>query len=113
VALFFTILIDEVFYTYYRSLYNKFQQLTLYPKFTGNCTLACHTHLHPRYIFNEYHKPFNKTYHSSYLHTLNEAIPIMQKEVFDFFPNYMSEVDAKDIWGYCQQEIPFQHVVLT
>ena len=52
VALFFTILIDEVFYTYYyREDYKIFQQLTRYPKFIGNCLSWCRIHLHPNNIF--------------------------------------------------------------
>jgi hypothetical protein len=41
VALYFTILIDEVCYTYFKEDYSKFQALTNYPKLIGNCRLCC------------------------------------------------------------------------
>lgn len=52
VALFFTVLVDEVCYSYYRNHYSDFRALTLYPKFIGNCPGGCRYHLHPVNIFS-------------------------------------------------------------
>ena len=51
VSLFFTVLVDVVFFSHYKQDYLAFRRLTLYPKFIGNCPGGCHYHLHPGDIF--------------------------------------------------------------
>ncbi|MDI9366235.1 MAG: hypothetical protein QM541_14860, partial [Flavobacterium sp.] len=57
VSLFWTVLVDQTFYSNYRHSYQTFQRKTLYPKFIGNCTAPslmsseCGHNQHPRKIF--------------------------------------------------------------
>lgn len=51
IALFLTILVDEVCYTYYKQFYPEFKALTNYPEFIGNCPAGCNYHFHPSDIF--------------------------------------------------------------
>jgi hypothetical protein len=51
VALFLTVLTYMVCFTYFKPNYNKFRNLTRYPKFIGNCPGGCRYHYHPSDIF--------------------------------------------------------------
>jgi len=110
VALFFTILVDEVFYTYYKESYETFQQMTRYPKFIGNCMTMCRCHLHPKDVFsaimNRYRSCLSND-HLTFYDTFFEAIPIMEKETKDFFCNYMPTINGKEFWNRCVSEFPF------
>jgi hypothetical protein len=53
-ALFFTILVDQICFTYFRQHYNKFYALTLYPKFVGNSASTDRTNFPPRDIFTAF-----------------------------------------------------------
>jgi len=112
VALFFTVLVDEVFYTYYRSQYGEFRSLTMYPKFIGNCPGGCNHHFHPRDIFeaincssdgqNTYRRPDVSVYES-----FDQAIEVIKGEVFDFFSKYMTTINPSNFWQKCVNEFPF------
>jgi hypothetical protein len=103
VALFFTILIDEIFYTYYKHDYATFQQLTHYPKFIGNCLSGCRVHLHPSVIFlamNEGENILSNNY-LTFDDTFFEAIPIMKRETEDFIREYIPTINGPDFWNRC------------
>jgi hypothetical protein len=104
VALFFTVLVDQVCYTYFRGYYPRFQVLTRYPKFKGDCPGACGHHLHPRDILSALGKPPERNEWGvveEYRRTLADATPVMEREVFDFFREQMPEVDAVAFWTRC------------
>ena len=109
VALFFTILIDMVFYTYYRNEYAKFNNLTKYPKLIGNCLSWCRFHLHPREIFNamNHGKRANEK-NLIFIEKFEQAIEPMKIETLDFINQYLPEIDANEFWRKCKNEFPFR-----
>ena len=113
IALFLSVLVDEVCYTHFRSQYARFQSLTLYPKFIGNCPGGCHYHFHPRDIFaainysrdakNASRRPDIR------VHGLfDEAGDVMKGEVFDFFAHHMTTIDPTEFWRRCLDEFPYR-----
>jgi len=112
VALFFTVLIDQVCYTYYQDHYYKFERLTCYPKFVGNSPSTDRTNLNPRDIFGainysrDKEKMFN-TENVKFWNAFNKAKPVMETETMDFFKNYLSDIDGHEFWQRCEQEFPF------
>ena len=113
VALFFTVLFDEVCYTNFNSSYDNFRRLTLYPKFIGNCLSWCHYHLHPRDIFNAMNQTQIKSQdvfsfkRLDFYDKFNEAIPTMEYEIIDFLKKYLSDVDEQEFWNKCKIEFPY------
>ncbi|HRA72438.1 MAG TPA: hypothetical protein PLB11_06400, partial [Flavobacterium sp.] len=108
VALFFTVLTDMVCYTHYKSYYNKFRDLTMYPKLIGNCLSWCRYHLHPREIFNAMNQGRNAN--EQYLLFIDKfwsAVEPMQEEVLCFFELYLNEINGKDFWKKCESEFPY------
>lgn len=112
VSLFLTILVDEVVYTHYKHHYDKFRQLTMYPKFIGDCPGACHYHLHPTSIFRGLNSYFDRNrlmeekqveFRDAFL----EAIPGMKKECDDFIEKHMPEMNKEDFWKRCSSEFPY------
>ena len=110
VALFFTVLADQVCFSHYNKNYADFRQLTLYPKFIGNCPGACRFHLHPSDIFfamNKYDQIKN-TKHQKYLNfieTFNEATLIMERETIDFFLRHHKIINGIEFWERCKKRI--------
>jgi len=114
VALFFTVLVDEVFYTHYKDEYHAFRSLTMYPKFIGNCPGACHYHLHPRDIFsainysrdngkNNARRPDISIYDS-----FSQAIEVMRREIFSFFTDHLTAINPAEFWQKCVAELPYR-----
>ncbi len=109
VALFFTVLVDEVFYTYYRSSYQEFQRQTRTPKFIGNCLTMCRYHLHPKEIFGAMNKDVGGA-SSDYLvfyKTFIEAIPVMGAVTKSLLINYFPSISWEEFWKKCMEEFPF------
>lgn len=130
VALFWTVLVDQTFYSNYRYAYQTFQKKTLYPKFIGNCTAPslmsseCGHHQHPkkilkaindtfdkgnRYGFDreifekgESKKPRPKIIYETYL---QEAKQVMKEEIRDYFINHQPEINWTNFWTYCEREL--------
>lgn len=110
VALFFTILVDEVCYTHFKSDYPTFRQLTRYPKFIGNCLTMCRYHLHPSDIFIAMNKDRQGS-SNGYLvfyDTFFNANPIMERETLDFFSRHLKTINGKEFWEHCTKEFPYK-----
>ncbi len=130
VALFWTVLVDQTFYSNYRSSYPTFQRKTLYPKFIGNCTAPslmsseCGLHQHPRKIlqaindttdkgnrFDFEREIFKKDENNQqrqfidYLTILNQTKEVMKDEIKDYFENQQSEISWSDFWTKCEREL--------
>ncbi len=113
IALFLSVLVDEVCYTHFKSIYPQFRNLTRYPKFIGNCPGGCHYHFHPRDIFaainysrdgqNSARRP-----DVSVFALFDEASDVMKEEVFDFFTNHLPDVDPNTFWRRCVDEFPYR-----
>jgi hypothetical protein len=129
VALFWTILVDQTFYSIYRHSYQTFQRKTLYPKFIGNCTAPslmsseCGHHQHPRKIFQAindivdngnrfdferviFKKDERETIRKQidYYIFLDQARQVMKDEIRDYFENHQPEINWTEFWTKCEQE---------
>ena len=101
-ALYWTVLVDQVCYTHFKSHYGAFQRLTRYPKFRGNC-LGC-SHLHPRNILNAIgSEPPNAW--SGRARLSNDAVDVMREEIFDFFERHLKAIPPADFWRRCLAEL--------
>lgn len=130
VALFWTILVDQTFYSNYRNYYQAFQRRTLYPKFIGNCTAPslrssqCGHHQHPRKIFQAINDTIDKgnsfdfdrliykkdecqvvRKQIDYYSFLEPAREVMKVEIKDYFENHQPEINWTDFWTKCEQEL--------
>jgi hypothetical protein len=108
VALFFTVLVDMVCFSHFKVSYAKFRNLTMYPKFIGNCRSGCLYHYHPNDIF----LAMNKGHTSALSHLFFkvkfiEAIEIMSIETINFFKEHLSEIDGELFWDKCKKEFPY------
>lgn len=128
VALFWTVLVDQTFYSNYRHSYQTFQRKTLYPKFIGNCTAPslmsseCGHHQHPKKIFQAINDNFDKgnrfdfelfqkdacetvRQQIDYYIFLEQAQLIMKAEIKYYFENHQPEISWKEFWIKCEQEL--------
>jgi hypothetical protein len=106
-ALFFTVLVDQVCYTHFRTHYPAFQALTLYPKFRGDCPGGCYHHLDPSAIFRALGSPHGSaTGWRGEARIVPAATEAMRSEVLSFFADYMPAVDGPEFWRICSLHIP-------
>lgn len=113
-ALYFTVLVDEVMYTYYRAHYGTFEDLTRYPKFRGDCPGGCSSHIHPSNVLRAINQRPGSWSHDTpedLREVIREAIPVMRREVVEFFPVHLSLVDGVDVWRRCCAESPLDELV--
>lgn len=108
IALFWTVLVDQVCFTYFRPQYAAFQAMTMYPKFTGDCPGGCGGHIHPRHILLAVGSPpyvgggdWTGTADPS-----EDSLAVMHEEVFDFFKHHLPEVAPDEFWTRCLAELP-------
>lgn len=111
-ALFFTVLVDQVCYSHYQVYYDKFQNLTRYPKFVGNSPSTDRTNFPPRDIFSafNYSRDKEKMFDSKdvdFLTAFSEAKPVMKKETVEFFKTHIIEINGEDFWKKCERELPY------
>lgn len=98
-----------VFYTYYRSDYAKFNNLTKYPKLIGNCLSWCRFHLHPREIFQAMNQGKSASEkHLIFIEKFNQAIESMEEETLNFINQYITEIDGTEFWKRCKNEFPYK-----
>lgn len=115
IALFLTVLVDEVCYTHYKPYYQEFKRLANYPKFIGNCPAGCRYHFHPSDLFSAMNHSRKNNKNESYEEQLDfrdtflHAIPIMEKEVKDFFVQHFTKIDGNDFWQKCYSELPYRN----
>lgn len=113
IALFLSVLVDEVCYTHFKPFYTRFRLLTQYPKFIGNCPGGCHYHFHPREIFAAINysrdgRNSNKRPNVSVSEAFNESSDVMKEEIFDFFNRQLPEVSPSEFWKRCVIEFPYR-----
>lgn len=108
VALFLTVLTDMVCFTHFKEHYNKFESLTRYPKFIGNCPSGCHYHFHPSNIFLAMNKGCSaKVQHLVFYDKFKEAVESMKEETVNFFDQNLNGIDGEFFWEKCHKEFPF------
>lgn len=130
VALFWTVLVDQVVYSKFRHSYQEFRRKTMYPKFIGNCTAPsimsseCGHHQHPRKIlqaindtidkgnrFDFDREIFKKDERENmrdlidYFKILEQSNEIMKEEIKGYFENHHPEIEWTDFWLKCEQEL--------
>jgi hypothetical protein len=130
VALYWTVLVDQTFYSNFRHSYQTFQRKTLYPKFIGNCTAPslmsseCGHHQHPRKILQaindttdkgnrfDFEREIFKKDESNqprqfidYLTIFDQSRQVMKDEIKDYFENHQPEISWADFWTKCEQEL--------
>lgn len=130
VALYWTVLVDQTFYSNYPTSYRTFQRKTLYPKFIGNCTAPsiisseCGHNQHPRKILHAINDTADKgnrfdfdreifSKHESNQHRqfidywtiLDQASQVMKDEIKNYFENYQPEISWTNFWTKCDQEL--------
>ncbi len=108
VALYFTVLVDMVCYTYYKEDYVYLQNLTRYPKFIGNCMGGCRFHFHPSRIFEFMSQNQSGRKRPAFSEIFELAIPVMKQETEDFFQEHMLQINGIRFWEKCQAEFPFR-----
>jgi len=110
-ALFFTVLVDQVCFSYFAQHYDKFCNLTLYPKFVGNSPSTDRINFPPRDIFTAFNysrdkeKMFN-TQNVEFWQIYNEAIPVIENETKEFFKMHLNDIDGQEFWDKCIKELP-------
>lgn len=130
VSLFWTVLVDQTFYSTYRHSYQTFQKKTLYPKFIGNCTAPslmsseCGHHQHPRKILQaindtadkgnrfDFEREIFKKDESKqprqfidYLTIIDQSRQVMKDEIKEYFENHQSEISWLEFWTKCEREL--------
>ena len=131
VALYWTVLIDQTFFSYYsRQSYLNFQQKTLYPKFIGNCTAPslmsseCGHHLHPQKILqavNDFADKGNRhdlkieifkkdesterRENINYFSNLEQVKQVIKEEIKEYFNNHQPEISWNEFWLKCELEL--------
>ena len=106
IALYYCVLIDMVCYTYFKSHYEKFYRLTMYPKLIGNCLSACNYHLNPKSIFHAVYGPNFSEKNTILIKRLILLQEFFKIEVFNFFNEYFSDINQEEFWSRCTAEIP-------
>jgi hypothetical protein len=111
VALAFTVLTDQVCFTYFGDSYGAFRRLTMYPKLRGDCLTACRYHIHPNhalYCVGDAPGGPRPLILVTLLRraALADAMPVMRQEVEEFFREHLPEVDGTEFWQRCQAEFP-------
>jgi hypothetical protein len=131
IALYWTVLIDQTFFSYYsRRSYLNFQQKTLYPKFIGNCTAPslmsseCGHHLHPRKILLaindttdkgnrldlkiEIFKKDERIHKRENIYCfsiLEQSKQVIREEIKEYFNIHQPEISWNDFWLKCELEL--------
>jgi hypothetical protein len=111
-ALYYTVLIDQACYSDFGYFYEDFQQLTVYPKYVGQCLSICHIHLNPSFILKHVggnkgvdHSSINPMQLSKRQRLVLDAMPFMKSEVLQFIEKFMPELNGEEFWKVCEQEI--------
>ena len=129
VALYWTVLIDQVYYAHFKSEYPTFKKNTLYPKFIGNCTAPslmsseCGHHQHPSKIlkaindfddkgnrldFDRVHfdKDISKSTRNniSIAMVMTESNSVMEQETKKYFDQFKPPIDLNNFWQHCLAE---------
>ena len=130
ISLFWTVLVDQVFYTNYRNDYSALQRKTLYPKFIGNCTAPslmssqCGHHQNPKRILeaiNDFHDKGNlfdfdreifkrdesktKRLVVNFGQLVEQSKISIQQEIKDYFDNHQPTINWTEFFEKCEREL--------
>ena len=109
IALFFTVLVDQVCHFHVHRIYTEFQKLTRYPKYLDN---PCNgMNMPPSSLFFSYPRLPKRTPtkidYGDVPAKMEEAIPVMRSEVFQFFEqHHFFRVPPQAFWDRCIDELP-------
>ena len=102
VSLYFTVLIDQVFYTYFQPEYKVYKELTNSPKFIGNCLSSCRNNLHPQNILVAANKD-SKSENVCIVEPLN-FVPFLKESTSQFLKNHLPGIQD-EFWAKVRGEI--------
>jgi hypothetical protein len=109
VSLFYTVLVDQVCHTYFRSHYPRFRELTMYPKWRGDCPGGCHGHHHPVEILSVIGASPGRHGASpsqQVVSLIHQAKPFVRQQLASFCEQQMPELPAAHFWEFCSSELP-------
>lgn len=97
-CLFYTVLIDQVIYTFFRNEYSKFEKITKYPKYMG--VLAGNYNYNPFKIYEQAERNnFDKIILINSFS--NEIVNFIYRDIFDSFPLSLNDtvvnIEPKDV----------------
>lgn len=112
-ALYFTVLVDDVVHKHFRAHYESFHELTRYPKLLGDCPGGCDGERQPSYVLGVvgerpggYVVGYSMGYFPRFRRAVTNAAGVMQREVIEFFDEYLPDVDGRAVWERCLAELP-------
>lgn len=108
VALFLTVVADQVCYTYFRAHYVHFRELTRYPKLKGDCPGGCRMNIHPSNALAVGHRAGANSRGDSDLWSPlpSDVISVMRTEVHSFVTEHLSGITPEEFWQRVDREIP-------
>jgi len=108
-ALFLTVLVDQVCYSYFRAHYEAFRKLTRYPKFRGDCPGGCGHHIDPAGVFSALGKAPGSWPRDNGLDCKllpPDLFETIRAEVHSFFPRHLDGIDPNEFWEKCDASVP-------
>lgn len=108
VALFLTVVTDQVCYTHFREHYALFRELTRYPKLKGDCPGGCGMNIHPSNALAVGHRSGANSRGASdpWSPLPSDVISVMKTEVESFVAEHLSGVVPEEFWQRVEREIP-------
>jgi hypothetical protein len=113
VALYFTLLTDQVVERRFRGHHARFQELTRYPRFHGDCPGGCEYRPGAERILDAVDQPPGprpERRFIRYLAELRSSLPVLEREIRDFCRDHMPEISADEFWAECLRSEPITHV---
>jgi hypothetical protein len=110
-ALFLTVLADQVCFTHFRHLYDRFRALTRYPKFIGDCPGGCSSNIHPKHIFSAIGQREGQRadLESFSWHLVpGDTTETMRAEILSFANDHLAGSFPDEFWIKCRAELPPQ-----
>jgi gamma-glutamylcyclotransferase (GGCT)/AIG2-like uncharacterized protein YtfP len=105
IALYYSVLMDMVCYTFFKSHYEKFYRKTMYPKLIGNCLSTCHYHLNPESIFHSvYGRNFSEK-NTILIRKFTLLTEYFKVENFRLLNEYFADINQEEFWSRCSSEI--------
>lgn len=116
IAFYFTVLVDMVVHSQFRSFHPAFEALARYPKWRGDCPGGCYSHIDPVVIFASFGQLPGRLVPdavTAYMPRLAEAVPTMRRETVSFFSRQMPALAGEEVWRCCCEEEPLRDLPPT
>jgi hypothetical protein len=108
-ALFLTVLVDQVCYTYFQAHYNAFRAFTQYPKWRGDCPGACYCNIDPALVFEYVGRRMrgpDSPEDRALTHAVaSDTVSTMEHEIRMFCTEVMPALNSVAFWEACEPHI--------